>query len=98
MCRRWAKSGMGSEVTGFPSRKSARPGHGGSDSGSQSRVAFSLHCFLQWPEFNAAEYRWQETRRKTAHHLLFLTVDHLKEKLFRWFNRFQGNPAALNMS
>lgn len=47
------------------------------------------------PEFNAVEYVWKETRRKTTHNRLFPTVDHLKEKLFRRFNRFQGNPASL---
>lgn len=47
------------------------------------------------PELNAAEYVWKETRRKTTHNRFFPTVNHLKEKLFRRFNRFQGNPAAL---
>lgn len=47
------------------------------------------------PELNAAEYVWKETRRKTTHNRFFPTVDHLKQKLFRRFNRFQGNPTSL---
>lgn len=46
-------------------------------------------------ELNAAEYVWKETGRITTHRRFFPTVDHLKEKPFRRFNRFQGNPASL---
>lgn len=47
------------------------------------------------PEFNAAEYVWKETRRKTTHNRFFKTLSEFKERLFRRFNRFQGNPASL---
>jgi transposase len=47
------------------------------------------------PEFNATEYVWKETRRKTTHNRFFKTLQELKDRLFRRFNRFQGNPASL---
>lgn len=46
-------------------------------------------------ELNAAEYVWEETGGKTTHNHFFLSVDRGKEKLFRRFNRVQGNPAPL---
>lgn len=47
------------------------------------------------PELNAAESVWKETRRKTTHNRFFNSMSDLKGKLFRRFNRFQGNPASL---
>jgi transposase len=47
------------------------------------------------PILNAAEYVWKETRRKTTHNRFFRTLSEFKERLFRRFNRFQGNPASL---
>jgi len=47
------------------------------------------------PEFNATEYVWKETKKKTTHNRYFPTLDELKQRLFRRFNRFQGNPASL---
>jgi len=47
------------------------------------------------PEFNATEYVWKETRRKTTHNRFFNTLIEFKGRLFRRFNRFQGNPASL---
>jgi transposase len=55
-----------------------------------------LHYLPQYsPEFNAVEYVWKETRRRTTHNRFFPTLEVLKQKLFKRFNRFQGNPAAL---
>lgn len=47
------------------------------------------------PEFNATEHVWKETRRKSTHNRFFEKVKEFKERLFRRFNRFQGNPASL---
>jgi hypothetical protein len=47
------------------------------------------------PKSNAVEYVWKETRRKTTHNRFFKTLSELKQRLFRRFNRFQGNPASL---
>lgn len=47
------------------------------------------------PELNATEFVWKETRRKTTHNRFFDSMCDLKERLFRRFNRFQGNPASL---
>lgn len=47
------------------------------------------------PEFNATEYVWRKTRRMTTHNRFFLNIKELRDKLFRRFNRFQGNPASL---
>jgi transposase len=48
------------------------------------------------PELNAAEHVWKETRRWATHNRFFRDVPTLKKKVFRRFNRFQGNPAALS--
>ena len=62
--------------------------------GKQARI--ELHYLPPYsPKFNAAEYVWKETRRKTTHNRFFKTLSELKERLFRRFNRFQGNPASL---
>lgn len=47
------------------------------------------------PELNATEYVWRKTRRMVTHNRFFSTVERLRKKLFRRFNRFQGNPASL---
>jgi transposase len=47
------------------------------------------------PELNASEYVWRTTRRKATHNCHFPTKDSLRKRLFRRFNRFQGNPACL---
>jgi transposase len=62
--------------------------------GKQDRI--ELHYLPPYsPKLNAAEYVWKETRRKTTHNRFFKTLSELKERLFRRFNRFQGNPASL---
>jgi transposase len=62
----------------------------------REKLGQELHFLATYsPKLHAAEYVWEETRRKTAHNRFFPTVDRLKEKLFRRFNRFQGNPASL---
>jgi transposase len=47
------------------------------------------------PEFNPVELVWKETKKKTTHNRYFPSFAALKERLFRRFNRFQGNPASL---
>jgi transposase len=62
--------------------------------GKQDRI--ELHYLPPYsPKLNAAEYVWKETRRKTTHNRFFNTLSEFKERLFRRFNRFQGNPASL---
>jgi putative transposase len=62
--------------------------------GKEDRI--ELHYLPPYsPKFNAVEYIWKETRRKTTHNRFFKTLSKLKERLFRRFNRFQGNPASL---
>lgn len=62
--------------------------------GKENRI--ELHYLPPYsPEFNATEYVWKETRRKTTHNRFFNTLSEFKGKLFRRFNRFQGNPASL---
>jgi len=62
--------------------------------GKQDRI--ELHYLPPYsPQFNATEYVWKETRRKTTHNRFFNTLSEFKERLFRRFNRFQGNPASL---
>jgi transposase len=62
--------------------------------GEQDRI--KLHYLPPYsPKLNAAEYVWKETRRKTTHNRFFETLNELKQRLFRRFNRFQGNPASL---
>jgi transposase len=62
--------------------------------GKEDRI--ELHYLPPYsPEFNATEYVWKETRRKTTHNRFFNTLSEFKERLFRRFNRFQGNPASL---
>ncbi|MEJ2718157.1 MAG: transposase [Deltaproteobacteria bacterium] len=47
------------------------------------------------PDLNAAECVWKATRGKTTLNRFFPTVDHRRAKLFRRFDRVQGNPASL---
>ena len=47
------------------------------------------------PEFNPVELVWKETKKKTTHNRYFPSLALLKQRLFRRFNRFQGNPASL---
>jgi transposase len=55
-----------------------------------------LHFLPKYsPDLNAAEWVWKETRRWATHNRFFPTAAILKEKLFRRFNRYQGNPASL---
>lgn len=60
----------------------------------QERISF---CFLPpySPELNATEYVWRATKRKATHNIYFKTKTELHDKLFRRFNRFQGNPRSL---
>jgi transposase len=62
--------------------------------GKEDRI--ELHYLPPYsPQLNATEYVWKETRRKTTHNRFFKTLSEFKERLFRRFNRFQGNPASL---
>jgi len=62
--------------------------------GKENRI--ELHYLPPYsPEFNATEYVWKETRRRTTHNRFFNTLSEFKGRLFRRFNRFQGNPASL---
>ena len=47
------------------------------------------------PEFNAVEHIWRMTKRKATHNRHFATLDLLHRKIFRRFNRYQGNPSSL---
>lgn len=47
------------------------------------------------PELNAVEFVWRSTRRLATHNLHFKTIQCLRSKLFRRFNRYQGNPSSL---
>lgn len=47
------------------------------------------------PELNATERVWRVTRRKATHNCYFPHRSVLHKKLFRRFNRYQGNPASL---
>ncbi len=62
--------------------------------GKEDRI--ELHYLPPYsPEFNATEYVWKETRRRTTHNRFFNTLSEFNGRLFRRFNRFQGNPASL---
>ena len=62
--------------------------------GKEDRI--ELHYLPPYsPKFNTVEYIWKETRRKTTHNRFFKTLSELKQRLFRRFNRFQGNPESL---
>lgn len=55
-----------------------------------------LHFLLKYsPNFHAVEWAWKETRRWATHNRFFPTAAILKQKLFRRFSRYQGNPASL---
>lgn len=47
------------------------------------------------PDFNPIEQVWKATKRVATHNRHFPTLDLLHLKLFRRFNRYQGNPASL---
>jgi transposase len=47
------------------------------------------------PQFNAVEYVWKKLKSLTTHNRFFATLAELHSKIFRRFNRFQGNPASL---
>ncbi len=47
------------------------------------------------PEFNPIENLWRLTKRATTHNRHFATLKDLCDRLFRRFNRYQGNPASL---
>ncbi len=47
------------------------------------------------PEFNPIEQVWRVTKRSATHNRHFAELSRLCRRLFRRFNRFQGNPAAL---
>lgn len=47
------------------------------------------------PEFNPIEILWRQTKRIATHNRYFATLNDLHRKLFRRFNRYQGNPASL---
>jgi transposase len=60
----------------------------------QERISF--HFLPPYsPELNAAEYVWRATKRKATHNIYFRTKLELHDKLFRRFNRYQGNPRSL---
>lgn len=47
------------------------------------------------PELNATEHVWKKVKRMSTHNRYFASVKELHEKVFRRFNRFQGNPPSL---
>ena len=47
------------------------------------------------PDLNATEHVWKKVKRMSTHNRFFASVDQLHEKVFRRFNRFQGNPVSL---
>ena len=47
------------------------------------------------PNLNATEMIWQNAKRHATHNRFFRTLKCLHDALFRRFNRYQGNPAAL---
>ena len=47
------------------------------------------------PQFNPIEILWRQTKRIATHNRYFASLTDLHDKLFRRFNRYQGNPAAL---
>lgn len=62
----------------------------------KNKARIELHFLPPYsPELNATERVWKETRRKSTHNRFFGSVKEFKERLFRRFNRFQGNPASL---
>jgi len=63
---------------------------------SDHRERIEIHYLPPYsPDFNAVEYVWRRTKRMTTHNRFFKTLKELREKLFRRFNRFQGNPSAI---
>lgn len=47
------------------------------------------------PEFHPIENLWRLTKGVTTHNRHFATLQDLQTRLFRRFNRYQGNPASL---
>lgn len=47
------------------------------------------------PQLNAAEQLWRRAKREATHNRFFPTLQSLHRAVFRRFNRWQGNPAAL---
>ena len=47
------------------------------------------------PDLNPIEILWRQTRRSATHNRHFDTLQSLQHRLFRRFNRHQGNPAYL---
>jgi transposase len=47
------------------------------------------------PDLNAAEHVWRLTKRSTTHNRHFPTLELLHAKVFRRFNRYQGNPVSI---
>lgn len=47
------------------------------------------------PQFNPIEILWRQTKRVATHNRYFPTLSALHLRLFRRFNRYQGNPASL---
>jgi len=60
------------------------------------RDQIELHFLPPYsPNLNPVEMIWQKTKRAATHNRFFNTLEDLRERLFRRFNRFQGNPASL---
>lgn len=47
------------------------------------------------PDLNPIEILWRQTKRSATHNRHFDTLESLHHRLFRRFNRHQGNPAFL---
>jgi transposase len=47
------------------------------------------------PDLNPVEHIWRLTKRKDTHNRHFPTLKGLHSKVFRRFNRYQGNPVSL---
>lgn len=47
------------------------------------------------PNLNPIERVWKKAKKSSLHNRYFKEISDLQEAIFRRFNRFQGNPAAL---
>ena len=47
------------------------------------------------PDLNPTEWVWKKTKKEATHNRYFKTLQDLKDRVFRRFNRYQGNPASL---
>jgi transposase len=66
------------------------------DWAEQNKSRIELHFLPAYsPQFNPIEIVWRQAKRAAAHNRHFRHLEELHSKLFRRFNRFQGNPRPL---